>query len=412
MRYHKETLHRAALGLLSTILLSGVVAGTGAAETLPVVADVEFQPLSAQVRRVVEALDMLGQPLPAAEKERIGKAIDSTDAKLGGPDDPGGPRPALPDRRSNINPESRVKAAQGPAEPDARPERLDGLPGQGPERGGRHRRARRPRAPTRRRSTSSRRGSAEPKKSIRPAEIVQRWMDVAMFRDRPLKTELSGPGRRVPDHPDLQPRRRQARGEDQLRRRPGDAGPRLPQRRRHPLRLRAGRRGRPRRPGRGRPAGDGLVRLPRRDGPGLSLAQPPAGARLLLPSADLPPERRDRAAAAGDVPGRVHPRAGVPDADPDDHRAPRPRTITRSFKLERWIHLASDELVLGRSSRPRRRLCPLREPDRGGQARGHEAAHPGRRPRRRLRAVLGPVLVRPEAVLRGQGPPALAPRNT
>ena len=31
------------------------------AESLPIVADVEFQPLSAQVRRVVEALEMLGQ---------------------------------------------------------------------------------------------------------------------------------------------------------------------------------------------------------------------------------------------------------------------------------------------------------------------------------------------------------------
>ena len=33
--------------------------------------DVEFQPLAAQVRRVVEALDMLGQPLPAAARTRL-----------------------------------------------------------------------------------------------------------------------------------------------------------------------------------------------------------------------------------------------------------------------------------------------------------------------------------------------------
>ena len=66
-----------------------------------------------------------------------------------------------------------------------------------------------------------------------------------------------------------------------------------------------------------------------RDGPGLSLAQPPAGARLLLPSPGLSPERRDRAPAAGDLPGRVHPRAGVPDPDPDDHGAQGARPITR-----------------------------------------------------------------------------------
>ena len=33
--------------------------------------------------------------------------------------------------------------------------------------------------------------SAEPKKSIRSTEITRRWMDLAMFRDRPLKTPSS-----------------------------------------------------------------------------------------------------------------------------------------------------------------------------------------------------------------------------
>ena len=40
-------------------------------EDLPVVRDVEFQPLSAQVKRVVEALEVLGQPLVRDEKARI-----------------------------------------------------------------------------------------------------------------------------------------------------------------------------------------------------------------------------------------------------------------------------------------------------------------------------------------------------
>ena len=33
---------------------------------------------------------------------------------------------------------------------------------------------------------------AEPKKTIRPPQIIQRWMDLAFFKDRPLKRELSG----------------------------------------------------------------------------------------------------------------------------------------------------------------------------------------------------------------------------
>jgi len=164
----------------------------GMADSLPVVANVEFQPLSAQARRVVEALDMLGQPLPADDKERIGKAIDSADAKLAVRTIQEGL-----DRHCligvNINPESRVKAVQGPASPRLVQNgwtvflvKVQNEAGVTAELETESPNA----APIYKRSTNS----AEPKKSIRPAEIVQRWMDVAMFRDRPLKRELSGLG--------------------------------------------------------------------------------------------------------------------------------------------------------------------------------------------------------------------------
>ena len=42
----------------------------------------------------------------------------------------------------------------------------------------------------------------------------------------------------------------------------------------------------------------------------------------------------------GDVRRRVDPRAGIPDADADDHRAAGARTHRESFALERWAHLA------------------------------------------------------------------------
>ena len=48
------------------------------AENLPVVLDVEFQPLVAQVKRVIDALEMLGQPLDRDEKARLTAALDST----------------------------------------------------------------------------------------------------------------------------------------------------------------------------------------------------------------------------------------------------------------------------------------------------------------------------------------------
>ena len=84
-----------------------------------------------------------------------------------------------------------------------------------------------------------------------------------------------------------------------------------------------------------------------------------------------------------------------------DHRSGRGRA-QRIVPPEALDQADRPRLVLGRSSRPRRRLCPLRSPDRRRHARRHDAAHPGRGPQHRLRPLLGAVLVSPEAVLRRQ----------
>ena len=82
-------------------------------------------------------------PAAARRTRRNGstQAIDSADARLGGPDDPGGPRPALPDRRRH-QPREPGQGDPGAGAGPTGPERLAGLPGQGPQRGGRDRRAR------------------------------------------------------------------------------------------------------------------------------------------------------------------------------------------------------------------------------------------------------------------------------
>lgn len=160
------------------------------ADTLPRYADVEFQPLSAQVRRVDEALDQLGQPLPAEAKAQIERALRSTDQAAG--------VRMLQDALDpfcligvEINPESRVKAVQGPA-----PARLvqhgwrvflvkvhneagvtAELAAESPNA-----------APLYQRSS----GSPSPRTTVPLSEVPQRWMDVMMFRDRPLKQTLSG----------------------------------------------------------------------------------------------------------------------------------------------------------------------------------------------------------------------------
>jgi hypothetical protein len=41
------------------------------AEELPLVTAVEFQPLAAQVERVLQSLDMLGEPLPDSDAPRL-----------------------------------------------------------------------------------------------------------------------------------------------------------------------------------------------------------------------------------------------------------------------------------------------------------------------------------------------------
>ena len=79
------------------------------AETLPVV-QVEHQPFAAQVARLLEALDLLGAPLPPAEAAELRSATSVERMQ------------AILDRRVlvaiEINPESRVKAIEGPAVPE------------------------------------------------------------------------------------------------------------------------------------------------------------------------------------------------------------------------------------------------------------------------------------------------------
>jgi hypothetical protein len=84
---------------------------------LPLVSSVELQPLAAQVKRVTEALDSLGEPLTAAEQSALDAAASSGDAA----------RAAAEIQRVldphclvgvTINPEMRVKVAQGAAQPE------------------------------------------------------------------------------------------------------------------------------------------------------------------------------------------------------------------------------------------------------------------------------------------------------
>jgi hypothetical protein len=160
------------------------------AEELPKVDGVPLQPLAAQVDRVVEAMEFLGQPLSAADRARIEQAVQQ--------DDEAAASRAIQDVLDplclagvNINPESRVKSMQGPAAPrlvqhgwQAFLVKVHNEAGVTAELKAESPNA----APLHRRSTSS----PEPEPAIPPAEVRQRWADIAMFNDRPLNKSLSG----------------------------------------------------------------------------------------------------------------------------------------------------------------------------------------------------------------------------
>ncbi len=99
-------------GLIAAALVGGSAGASAASDA----GGVEWQPLAAGVRRLVEALDNLGAPLAAEDQKALDAAIED-------PDGAAGEAKAVEvlDRNClflvTINPESRVKVAQGPARP-------------------------------------------------------------------------------------------------------------------------------------------------------------------------------------------------------------------------------------------------------------------------------------------------------
>jgi hypothetical protein len=103
--------------MLSTriVLLLPALASLAAAEPLPIVAKVEFQPFAAQVTRLLQSLEVAGEPLPAADTAELKRLVEqvpnqpTTIARI----------QEILDKHClagiHINPESRVKVQQGPA---------------------------------------------------------------------------------------------------------------------------------------------------------------------------------------------------------------------------------------------------------------------------------------------------------
>ena len=174
-----------SLAVVLAVFFASAVIG----DDLPLVQSVEAQPLKAQAKRVAEALQLLGEPLSKAEAAALDKALAASDEsaveaiqKVFDPRCLAG---------VNINPESRVKVARGPAAAELH------------EQGWRvflvkvHNeagvtaplRATSPNAePLHKRSTSS----PAPQPSVTLADVPVRWLDLMTFDAQPLNKSLSG----------------------------------------------------------------------------------------------------------------------------------------------------------------------------------------------------------------------------
>ncbi len=183
-------------GSVAALLLGA--AGAAEESPLPLVSGIEAQPLAAQVKRVVEALDYLGAPLVPAEQEAIRAAM------AGGGDNAAEALQRVLDAHClvmvDINPEMRVKVAPGPARPElvekgwrtflVKVRNEAGATGE--------LRALSPNAQSVHDSPSRQTVSDKYyRKRGRAAAALtteQRWLDLEMFGKQPLRKELSGLG--------------------------------------------------------------------------------------------------------------------------------------------------------------------------------------------------------------------------
>ncbi|HWS87931.1 MAG TPA: CehA/McbA family metallohydrolase [Pyrinomonadaceae bacterium] len=159
---------------------------------------VELQPLAAQARRVAEALELLGEPLSAADVRALELAVEDSDGARGAAS-----IEKVLDRRAlvhvSISPESRVSVTRGAARAQLVEQgwrvflvkvRNDaGVTAQ--------LRATSPQAlPVYARGVSDIPGGfsldPRPTQKITPGQIADRWLELSMFDKQPLEAKLSG----------------------------------------------------------------------------------------------------------------------------------------------------------------------------------------------------------------------------
>ncbi len=190
--------------LSATVILAASLPAVSHAEPpavsqvgLPSVHDAEVQPLLLHVRRLAEAMESLGNPLPAqttAKLDAAARAADESQVRrlIQEALDP------LCLLRVHINPESRVKVDMGPARPELVEQgwrqflvKVHNEAGvTAPLKAGSPQAAPVSNAPTLQQQQRAL-GRTIPV-PIGPAEVRDRWLDMQLFNGRPLAPTLSG----------------------------------------------------------------------------------------------------------------------------------------------------------------------------------------------------------------------------
>jgi hypothetical protein len=166
------------------------MASAARGQGLPLVEGVELQPLAAHAERVAQALEMVGSPLSAEQLRALREAHAKEDAAAA---------VAAIQRALDplclagvtINPESRVKVAEGAAPRELIEQGWQVFLVKVHNQGG-------VTAPLRCTSPNAAPlheswiGEAEPPQTITPRDVVQRWLDVGMYDSPPMGERLSG----------------------------------------------------------------------------------------------------------------------------------------------------------------------------------------------------------------------------
>ncbi len=162
------------------------------AQQAPKADQVELQPLTAQVSRLIEAMDYLGAPIMQADREALEKAGNETDASKA--------RRSVQDTLDkyclfdiHINPESRVRVTQGAARPEliekgwgaflVKVRNEAGVTAQ-----------LKAESPNALPVYATSRGNPRPPQLVTQRDVMDRWLDLAMFNKPPLNPTLSGLG--------------------------------------------------------------------------------------------------------------------------------------------------------------------------------------------------------------------------